>query len=508
MTDKPNILFILTDQQRKDTLKAYALDALCQTPNLDELAKHATVFDNCYTTCPICTPARATLQTGLYPMHHGMLTNSYNVGNMVQELPDSPKLLSRQLNTAGYQTGYTGKWHLGSGIYNVQHDEYLQHYMGDVQFAEYDKGFDSVPTHIGYTGDDFPGHGFGGFGYPEYRQWLQSQGKEVTIEHRINGFYEGHQAGQITSGVDTSVDQYLIDRAEHYLGEFAKANKPWYFQLNFWGPHEPYFVPSEFLHKYDDVKLPPWPNWKDPADSPKPKIHDLKRGNVATWEELEPIVKHYYAEITHIDYQIGRLIAWLKQNNLYDNTLIIFSADHGESLGIHGGLFDKAIFMYEETVTVPLMVKLPQQTASAHEPALLSNADMYSTILDYAGVGKAARERDGQSFRPLLEHKPVDWPQNVVTECSGIGSVLFSQRMLRQGQYKYIFNCGDIDELYDLSTDPHEEVNQIDNVGYQNLLHTLRIAMRDWMIAHHDNLIYEFNHLRLPLNERYSGREF
>ncbi|WP_125705921.1 sulfatase-like hydrolase/transferase [Lacticaseibacillus daqingensis] len=503
MSKTPNVLFILTDQQRKDTLDAYFDGALCKTPNIDALAQQATVL-----TCPICTPARASLQTGLYPMHHGMLTNSYNYGNMVQELPDTPELLSRRLNAAGYQTGYTGKWHLGSGIYNVQHDEYLQHYMGDIQFAEYAKGFDSVPTHIGYTGDDFPGHGFGGFGYPEYLDWLKAQGKELKIEHRINGFYEGHQAGQITSGKDTSIDQFLVDRTEHYLKQFESAGEPWYFQLNFWGPHEPYFVASEFLHEYDDVKLPPWPNFQDPAGSQKPRVHDLKRGNISSWDELEPIIKHYYAEITSIDYQIGRLVAWLKANDMYDNTLIIFSADHGESLGIHGGLFDKAIFMYDETTTVPLMLKLPQQQAQTRIAPFVTSVDLYSTILDYAGVGKAERERDGQSFRPLIEATPIDWPDTVVTECSGIGSVLFSQRMLRRGQFKYVFNSGDIDELYDLATDPHEMVNQVDNVGYQNTLHSLRLAMRDWMIAHHDNLIYEFNHMRLPLNERESGRQF
>lgn len=508
MTDTPNILFILTDQQRRDSLTAYADQSLCIAPNLAELAQQSTVFDECYTTCPICTPARASLQTGLYPMHHGMLTNSYNYGNMVQELPDTPGLLSRRLAAAGYQTGYTGKWHLGSGTYQVQHDEYIQYYMGDVEFAEYAKGFDSVPTHIGYTGDDFPGHGFGGFGFPEYRQWLQDQGLELTIEHRINGFYEGHQAGQITSGKETSVDQYLVERTKHYLSQFQANQQPWYFQLNFWGPHEPYFVASEFLHQYDDVTIPPWVNFRDPSPVNKPKIHDLKRGNISTWAELAPIIKHYYAEITSIDYQIGRLITWLKAQGMYDNTLIIFSADHGESLGIHGGLFDKAIFMYDETCTVPLLVKTPNQTAQARVAALVNSVDLYSTILDYAGVDAATRQRDGQSFRPLIEHTPIAWPDTVVTECSGIGSVLFSQRMLRQGQYKYIFNCGDIDELYDLAADPYEQVNQIDNIGYQNTVHTLRLALRDWMIAHHDNLIYEFNHLRLPLNERDSGPSF
>lgn len=299
------------------------------------------------------------------------------------------------------------------------------------------------------------------------------------------------------------MDHYLIERDKHYLGQFKDGKQPWYFQLNFWGPHEPYFVPSEWLHKYDDVEIPEWPNFHDPQGSQKPKIHDLKRGNVPDWESLVPVIKHYYGEVSHIDDEIGQLISWLKQNDLYDNTLIIFGADHGESLGIHGGLFDKAIFMYEETCSIPLMAKLPKQTDARSTDGYITSADIYSTILDYAGLDEQTRNRDGQSFRPLLENQPTpDWPDTVVTECSGIGSVLFSQRMLRHGDFKYVFNSGDIDELYDLQHDPHEQVNLVDNVGYQTTLHDLRLRLRDWMIAHHDNLIFEFNHLRLAEAER------
>ena len=133
---QPNILFILTDQQRKDTLSTYG-DLVSQTPHLDQLSEESVVFENAYTTCPICTPARATIQTGLYPIHHGMITNSYNYGNMVQELADTGTLLSRRLEKIGYTPGYTGKWHLGSGVENVKNDWYIQKYMGDIEFPAF-----------------------------------------------------------------------------------------------------------------------------------------------------------------------------------------------------------------------------------------------------------------------------------------------------------------------------------------------------------------------------------
>ncbi len=492
---QPNILFILTDQQRKDTLSVYG-DVPCFTPHLDQLSEEAVVFDNAYTTCPICTPARASLQTGLYPMHHGMLTNSYNYGNMVQELADTPELLSRKLAQVGYQVGYTGKWHLGSGTEHVKQDAYIQKYMGNVQFAELALKNDALPTTVGYTGDDFPGHGFGGHYYPQFKDYLAARGLDFKIEHLLSGFYQQHQAGVVTTGVETTIESFLVERTKTILSEFQQQKAPWYFQLNFWGPHEPYFVPQEFLAQYQDVAIPEWPNFHDHG-ALKPKIHDVKRGNFSEWQEIEPVVKHYLAGVSHIDYQIGEVLRYLKANNLYDNTVIIFSADHGESLGIHDGLCDKAIFMYDETVSVPLFVKPAATQTKKHVAEFVMSCDIYSTILDYAGISAAERERDGRSFRPLVEEAAVVWPETVVTECSGIGSVLFSQRMIRKAQWKYIFNCGDVDELYDLEKDPYEMDNKIENPAYQEILTAMKHELHQWMTDHNDNLIFEYEALRM-----------
>lgn len=498
MIKKPNILFILTDQQRKDTLGAYDETMPCFTPNLDALAKESTVFENAYTTCPICTPARSSLQTGLYPMHNGMINNSYNQGAMINELPDTPELLSRQLEKNHYQAGYTGKWHLGSGVKNIKEDAYIQKFLGDVDFGELRLHYSCVPTGIGYLGDDFPGHGFGGLHYPQFLQWLKDNGKESKIEHIKDHFYQNHRAGVVTSGVKSSVEEFLIERTKHLIDTFKDKKEPWYLQLNFWGPHEPYFVPEEFLKMYEDVIIPPWKNFSQ-EQTKKPAIHDVKRGNVSSWEELEPIVKHYFACITHIDYQIGRILAYLKENNLYDDTIIIFSADHGESLGIHNGLFDKAIFMYEETCHIPLFVKGTKDMDTPQKiQQFVNSTDIYSTILDYAGTPLTKAQRDGLSFKPLLEKKEVPhWPKDVVTECSGIGALLFSQRMYRKGDFKYVFNCGDIDELYDLKKDPYEITNLIDHNDYKEILIELKKGLYQWMEKHCDNLIFEYEALRL-----------
>ncbi len=169
---QPNILFILTDQLRLDVLKSYG-GKVCKTPNIDRLAAESVVFENTYTSCPVCTPARASIQTGLYPHNHEMRNNTSEPGCKYDALPNSPTLLSNKLKEQNYHIGYTGKWHLGWG-----------------------------PTKVNYEGDDFPGHGAGGHGYPQYHQYLKDNGLDVKLENKISGHYKGHWAAEVVSPVD------------------------------------------------------------------------------------------------------------------------------------------------------------------------------------------------------------------------------------------------------------------------------------------------------------------
>lgn len=339
----PNIVMIVTDQQRRDTLRCYDPNTLCRTPNLDALAADSVIFDNAYTTCPVCTPARASLQTGMYPFKHGMQTNTYTLGCIVNELPDTPDLLSRQLQRhTDYSVGHTGKWHLGQGpVERSRFDRNLKH----VAFPDIAAGHRSLPSDVGYEGDDFPGHGGGGWDYPQYRQYLADAGLELNIENRISGHYEGHYAAEVTSPVETTVEHFLTNCAMFHMERFLQRGRPFMMGIHFWGPHEPYIAPSSALDFYRDISIPPWPSFRA-EEAGKPRIHDIKRSAVTDWSVFEPFVKHYYACMTHIDTQIGRLVGFLKERGVYDNTVILFCADHGESLGIHGGLCDKGFSYY------------------------------------------------------------------------------------------------------------------------------------------------------------------
>jgi arylsulfatase A-like enzyme len=492
---QPNILFILTDQQMAGTLGCYG-SRICQTPHADSLAAEGVKFTNAYAACPICTPARASIQTGLYPFRHGMQSNIYTRGCMVHELPDTPALLSRRLQSLGYSTGYTGKWHMGFGDQADGHPEFEGH-VADVPHLREARGKGTLPSTIGYEGNDFPGHGGAGTHTPQYAAWL----KENKIDLRTRSVLDYYpHTFEVLSGSESTVSWFLADQAMEHMRQFAERDQPFFYMLNFWGPHSPYHASTEYVDLYRDVPIPPWPSFEaDQAE--KPSIHQAHRTeNLRYWDwsQFETCLRYYYASVTEIDAQVGRILDFLRQSGLAEDTLIIFAADHGDSLGIHRGLADKSLFMYEETNRIPLIIHDPANSVrnGEAEAGFAGSCDLYSTVLDYAGGDLAAVERDGRSLRPLIEGTADDWRDCMVTESSGIDHLLFSQRALRYQNYKYVFNCGDCDELYDLKSDPHELINLVNVPEKADLVHDLRLRLDAWMTAHGDGLQERFRRLR------------
>lgn len=490
---KKNIIFICTDQHRQDSLKCYNPGTLCKTPNLDEIAGHSVVFDNAYTSCPVCSPARSSMQTGLYPSKTGMETNIYQTGARTHELQDASFLLSRRLETIDYQLGYTGKWHLGVGKDKTSSQE------GQPLLEIQKKGFmesgaytnyGTLPTDVGYVGDDFPGHGCGGWGYPQFNNYLKENNLELEIVNKKYGERPGDHSttGEILSPIETTIEYYLVERAKKIIDGFLEEDKPFFFNLNFWGPHEPFFAPTQYLDMYRDMEIPKWESFEEDITD-APKIYELIRRPELDWEFFQNTLRHYYACITHIDNQIGRLVKFLKEKGVYDDTVIIFSADHGDNQGCHGKLENKSYSMYDDTTKVPMIIKpaIKDYQGYIHN-ALVGTCDIYSTILDIAsyipqdeyGFG------DGRPLTPFIEDKNTPWSDEIVTEGMGAFSIVVTQRMYRKGNYKYVFNGGDKDQLFDLTNDKYELNNLIDNEEYKDTLYNLRNSFADWMADHND----------------------
>lgn len=493
MESKTNILLICTDQHAKSSIGAYG-SRICRTPHLDRLAEDALVFDHAYTTCPVCSPARASLQTGLYPFRHGMQTNIFQGGCMIHELADTPALLSRRLAAAGYAAGHTGKWHLGYGEKNFSDDYYNSHIQEidlDRDFIDYPRAYreaTGLPTAVGYIGDDFPGHGGGGHAYPQYLDYLKQLGKPYCSEKH------GEFGHIVTSSEETTMDYFLVERSKAIIDELQGTGKPWFHALNFWGPHEPYHTPQKYFDLYRDTEILPWESFGEDQDS-KPKIHWALR-NGHDWDYFQEELRLYYAYTTFIDAQIGRLLNYLKTSGQINNTLIIFTADHGDSMGIHAGLTNKSMHLYEETASIPLIIRPAGGCALRREERFANTTDIYSTILDIAGVEEVKTRRHGRSLMPLVRSEnPSDWPQEVVVESSGLGMAHHSSRMIRHGNIKYIFNCADLDELYDLDLDPHELCNRVSAPEAAVLLREMRERLACWMRGKHDPLSRQYANL-------------
>ena len=470
--DRPNILLIFTDQHKLSAVGAYG-ETPCQTPNLDRLAETGVRFETAYTVFPVCSPARGTIMTGLYPHSHGICSNVHNLGCSVHELADRPELLSRRLQSTGYRCGYSGKWHLGT----------------DQNTAFGGTSVPSLPKDVGFIGQNFPGHGGGGFRFPEYRAYLEEHG----WEHRVRRVREPgilvQEYGVVEGPVESTVPYFLAENTIQMMDGIRAGGDPFFVWHNFWGPHGPYYTTRACFDQYADVDIPEWPNYRWPATEynrpHRVKVHP--RVGELTWADWAEGIRHYYAFATLIDQQIGRILDHLDETGMREDTIIIMTSDHGETLGSHGGLTDKGWHHFEEIQRIPFIMWVPDRW---RHPALtpgtvlqewVSLADVYPTILDLAGIPCDAEAVQGRSLGPLMRGEAVEWRDRVFVEFNGVNSLATSMASVRHGDLKYGWNCSNLDELYDLAADPHETRNLIDDPGYAPQARELREMLGSWM---------------------------
>lgn len=478
MTETPNILLIMTDQHRLSAISAYrdsplCGDTPCQTPNLDRLAAEGVLFNTVYTTNPVCSPARGSVITGRYPHSHGVTSNAHNIGNSCHEIPDSPDLLSRQLSQLGYTSGYTGKWHLGNG-----------------RSKAFDVDIDpAIPTSRGFIGQDFAGHGGGGFNYEEYQNYLKGKG----LTHEVTPWEEDAKqilpTGELAGPAESTVPWFLADHTCDLIDRFTENDEPFFIWHNFWGPHGPYYAPKEYVDRYRDVEIPPWPNYDWPSRS-TPGPHHVKihpEHETLAWNDWATAIRYYYAFTTLIDEQIGRIYAHLESTGQLENTVIIFTSDHGETAGSHGGLTDKGWQHFEEIQRIPMIVRFPDGTAAGEtRKGLISLADIYPTVLDLAGIGTMPDNIHGRSILPVVEDATADWRDHVVVEFGGVNNLSATLRTLVKDGFKFGYSAGWPDQLYDQEKDPHETVNLAESPEHQDRLNDMRRTLSSWMQEHGD----------------------
>ena len=451
---KSNLLFIFTDEQRADTMAAYGNQQI-ETPNLNRLASQSTVFERAYVTQPVCTPSRSSILTGLYPHTNGCTANNVPLR---PETPCFPEMLPR----GEYATGYYGKWHLGDEIFR-------QH------------GFDEWRSI-----ED---------GYRAYYRPHRDQEALSTYYHFLieNGFSPADgkcfTRGQAARLPETfGKPAYLAAQASQFIRKHK--DHPFALFVNFLEPHMPFFGPRDGQYDPSDIPLPG--NFENPPGPDQPlKTRLLQRAyydrghggqSLRTEQDWRELIARYWGLCSLVDTHVGTILRTLEASGLADNTIVVYTSDHGDMMGSHR-LLAKCV-MFEEAVRVPLLVRLPGQGRSRRISNPVSQIGLVPTLLDLMHE-PVPSPLQGTSMRRCLEGTPREPHDDVFIEWSGTNNGInereiprvFTEGVSREEAAKAIgdpvrtvitsdgwklnYSPRGEHELYNLLSDPLETANLV-----------------------------------------------
>jgi arylsulfatase len=437
MPERPNILWICTDQQRYDTLRTTG-NSLINTPNLDRLAEEGALATHMFSQSPVCTPSRASFLTGRYPCTTRARQNG-------QAIPADEVLISKILADAGYDCGLSGKLHLSPCC-----------------------GFKEERIDDGYRVFHWSHHPSPNqLVANEYIEWLNAKGFEWKDVFKPTGYAH--------PGVPAELNQttWCAEKAIEFFSE--KRDQPWMFSVNMFDPHHPFDPAPEFFERYDPDQMPP-PRYVEGELDNKPRyqFQDHSEGAYAgsypmahakmSDRERREVTAAYYAMVELIDDQVGRMLKALDESGQRENTIVIFTSDHGEMLGDHG-IYLKGPHLYDCAVRVPFIIRWPGHfKPGVRSDALLELVDLAPTLLDAIGMDIPDRMQ-GKSFLPILTGAADPGHHRDSVYCEYYNAVHPAERkawctMWRDRQYKIIvFHGEELGELYDLEADPYEHKN-------------------------------------------------
>lgn len=400
-----NVILFFTDQQRYDTIAALG-NSVIKTPALDRLVKSGVSYTHAYTPSPVCVPARLSMLTGKYAHETGCTVND--------TMPDGHKSIMHILKDNGYETHGVGKMH-----FTFKNDEFF--------------GFDSrdISEEIGDGSPD------------DFRDYLDENGySHVKDKHGVRGeMYYIPQPSQLPH--EHHNNTWVANKTIKFLKN-RDQEKPFFLMSSFIKPHPPFEAPVPFnkLYRMYDMPLPKFSdNDEDLYTYFNVKQNRYKGRDKGTDLNLLRTMKaYYYATISHVDYNLGRILDYLEENNLMDDTLIIFTSDHGEMLGDYN-CFGKRCF-YDSAARIPMIMKVPGEKGNitcSHNASLI---DILPTVLEYASI-KTDQETKGIS---LFDLPNEEYSKRVVL--SQYGSDELGNYMIKKGNKKYIYSVPDEKEWY------------------------------------------------------------
>ena len=473
---KPNILFILTDQQRRDSMRAYGNNWI-KTPNLDKLAKKSFVFENAYVTQPVCTPARASIMTGLYPYATGLQRNNIPLS---RDIPTIGEMIASE-----YYNAHMGKWHLGDDM-TAQHGFDKWEAVEDFQRVRI--------TRKEYRYQEAP-----------YNQWLRDHGVDPPS---MQVSYEGWVGGAELTEEQTQAG-FLGHTASNFISDYPKGNhadQPWMLFVNFFEPHPPYTGPLNHLYDPTDIEVGPGFRKRPDSGSLVNRLRSdfyMNGGNnplgaaggdhhdTSTEEGFRKLRAQYFANVTVVDNQIGKIFNSLEKSGQAENTIIVFTSEHGEMAGDHGMLEKRSL--YEEASNVPLLIYVPWLNYDGQQriDGSVGQVDLVPTLLDLSG-SDIPEHLEGKSLVSVLEGDKDLSHNDVFIQWNGMGDrnlgspeinrmVSVPWRGVVTGdRWKLNLSPGDQCELYDLNSDPYELNNLFNIQEHLDRIREMSARIRVW----------------------------
>ena len=482
-----NILLIMSDQQRYDTLGCTGAPT-CRTPHIDGLAARGVNFGSAYTPTSPCSPARAALFTGAYPHNNHVPAND---GVLNPALPT----LAGELGRAGYNLGYAGKWHVDR---------------------------DKTPSDYGFVGKDFPGYGYPpaegvieglrfGRGHrhatPHYREYLAGRGIEPPeVLEAFYGDNPGKQSqemyalhsGDIEATFECMVSEFAIEQMRQFAPAAKREGKPFFIWASFWGPHTPCLLPEPYYSMYDPASIPVEPSFAETWQN-KPQAHELYERywglSSGGWKGWREIVARYWGYVTMIDDLVGRMLGALRELGLEENTLVVFTTDHGDMMGAHR-MIEKGPFAYEESWHLPMIAAHP----AVESPGSICDEfvclhDLFPTFLEAAGL-EPPNQPDSRSILPHMLGRPFSLGRKCIYGAFHQQILLSPFRFIRTRTHKLVYNSNTIGELYDLVDDPWEMRNLINAPEARGVKRALLDQMREQMVRLDDPMLRQFDGIR------------
>jgi arylsulfatase A-like enzyme len=393
-----------------------------------------------------------------------------------------------KLTDAGYRSIYYGKWHAGPG-------------------SAHDFGCEEAFSYYGYNNP---------YTKPEYEEYLRRKGLpapkiklervfvppqrlpldlETHLYTQDRNNCNEHASGIMTTPKETHEAFFLASLTCDKLAELAASDddRPFALRVDFWGPHQPYFPTQEYADLYPPEQIPEYPSFRDDLKN-KPELYKSERNfglhrdgkliqpSPLPWSEWQKILSRCYGQITMMDEAAGLILDQLDRLGLSENTLVIWTTDHGDAVACHGGHFDKSSYMPEELIRIPMALRYPGVVPAGQvSERLVSNIDLAPTFLDAAGTA-FERPVDGTSLLPLAANPDAPWRTEIVSETHGHGEDALGRALVCE-RYKYIFNENDMDELYDLLNDRYEMNNLIDSAEHRDVLEQMRGKFQAWRDA-------------------------